>query len=450
MTEKTSAAVILAAGKSTRMKSKTPKMLHRLCGKPILFHILDALSHVGVERRIVVIGHEGERVQELVTKRYGNSVEFAWQREQKGTGHAVRMAEDALKDHSGPVLVLPGDAPLLSSEALGGLLSGHAGGCTLLTAELDDPAAYGRIVRNKLTSDVEAIVEFKDATPEQRAINEINAAVYAFDGPALFDALKNITPANAQGELYLTDTIALFKKAGLPVRAVVSPDPDVTLGVNTRVELAELGAKLQAKILKSLMLSGVTIVDPATTYIDSTVQIGQDTTILPGCHLWGETVIGEDCRIGPSVVIEDSVVGDGCKVGPFAQLRPGTVLGKAVKIGNFVEVKNSQVGDNVSAGHLTYLGDATVGAKTNIGAGTITCNYDGWDKHKTVIGERCFVGSNSTLIAPVTLEDDSATAAGAAINKTVPSGALGIGRARQENKEGWWAARRARKTEDPS
>ena len=430
------------------MKSKTPKMLHRLCGKPILFHLLDALSHVGVERRIVVIGHEGERVQELVTKRYGDSVEFVWQREQKGTGHAVRMAEDALSGHTGPVLVLPGDAPLLSTEALGDLLSGHTGGCTLLTANLDDPAAYGRIVRDE-SGAVEAIVEFKDATEKQREIREINAAVYAFDGPALFSALKNIKPANAQGEFYLTDTIALFRKSGLPVRAVVSPDPDVTLGVNTRVELAELGAKMQQKILRSLMLSGVTITDPAATYIDATVQIGQDTTILPGTHLWGNTTIGEDCRIGPSVVIEDSIIGDGCKVGPFAQLRPGTVLGKAVKIGNFVEVKNSQIADNVSAGHLTYLGDASVGAKTNIGAGTITCNFDGWNKHRTVIGERCFVGSNSTLIAPVTLEDDSATAAGAAINKNVPSGALGIGRARQENKEGWWAARCARHEEKP-
>ena len=431
------------------MKSKTPKMLHRLCGKPILFHLLDALSSVGVERRIVVIGHEGERVRELVTKRYGSAVEFVWQREQKGTGHAVRMAEDALKNHTGPVLVLPGDAPLLSAEALGDLLSGHTGGVTLLTAKIPDPAAYGRIVRDEM-GEVEAIVEFKDASVEQRAITEINAAVYAFDGPALFSALKNIQPANAQGEFYLTDTIALFKKSSLPVRAVISPDPDVTLGVNTRVELAELGAKMQAKILKGLMLSGVTIVDPLTTYIDSTVQIGQDTTILPGVHLWGNTIIGVDCRIGPSVVIEDSVIGDGGKVGPFAQLRPGTVLGKAVKIGNFVEVKNSQLGDHVSAGHLTYLGDASVGAKTNIGAGTITCNYDGFDKHRTVIGERCFVGSHSTLIAPVVLEDDSATAAGSAIHKTVPSGALGIGRARQENKEGWWAARRARKKEEPS
>ena len=439
-----SAAIVLAAGKSTRMRSKTPKMLHPLCGQPILFHILDALASVGVTRRIVVIGHEGERVASKVRARYGDSVEFAWQREQKGTGHAVQMAEDALKEHDGPVLVLPGDAPLLSADALSSLLAGHASGVTLLTAVLDDPAAYGRILRDE-EKNVLGIVEHKDATAEQREIREINAAVYAFDGPALFDALKDVRPANAQGELYLTDTIALFRERGLPVRAVISPDPDVTLGVNTRVELAELGVKMQAGILKDLMLSGVTIVDPATTYIDATVKIGPDTTILPGVHLWGNTTIGEDCRIGPSVVIEDSVIGDGCKVGPFAQIRPGTVLGADVKIGNFVEIKNSTLGERVSAGHLTYLGDASVGARTNIGAGTITCNYDGFEKHRTEIGESCFVGSNSTLIAPVTLESGSATAAGSAISHAVPTGALGIGRARQENKEGWWAARRAQK-----
>jgi bifunctional UDP-N-acetylglucosamine pyrophosphorylase / glucosamine-1-phosphate N-acetyltransferase len=442
-----SAAVVLAAGKSTRMKSKIPKMLHPVCGLPILFHLLDALAQSGVEKRIVVIGHEGERVMAAVQKRYGDSVEFVWQREQKGTGHAVRMAEDALRGHTGPTLVLPGDAPLLSAEVLTKLLDGHTEGVTLLTALLDDPAAYGRIVRSA-SGDVEAIVEFKDASEEQRAIREINAAVYAFDTPALLSALGEITPANAQGEYYLTDAIGIFRKHGLPVRAVVSEDPEVTLGVNTRVELAELNEKLRRKILRRHMLEGVTILDPATTYIDASVTIGQDTTLLPGVHLWGATIIGSDCRIGPSVVIEDSTVGDGSKVGPFAQLRPGTRLGKNVKIGNFVETKNAVLGDNVSAGHLTYLGDATVGGRTNIGAGTITCNYDGWKKHHTTIGADAFIGSHTTLVAPVTVEDDAATAAGSVITKEVSSGALAFGRARQESKDGWWAQRKARKEGD--
>lgn len=442
-----SAAVVLAAGKSTRMKSKIPKMLHHVCGLPILFHILDALAHSGVEKRIVVIGHEGERVMEAVRKRYSDSVEFAWQREQKGTGHAVSMAAELLEGHTGPTLVLPGDAPLLSTETLVRLLEGHTGGVTLLSAVLDDPAAYGRIMRGA-DGGVEAIVEFKDASEEQRGIREINAAVYAFDTPELLSTLGEITPANAQGEYYLTDAIGLFRKKGLPVNAVVSPDPDVTLGVNTRVELAELNEKLRHKILRQHMLNGVTIQDPLTTYIDATVTIGQDTTILPGTHLWGKTEIGADCRIGPSVVIEDSTVGDGSKVGPFAQLRPGTRLGKNVKIGNFVETKNAVLGDNVSAGHLTYLGDASVGARTNIGAGTITCNYDGWKKHRTVIGADCFIGSHSTLVAPLKIEDNAATAAGSVITKEVPSGALAFGRARQECKEGWWAQRKARKESD--
>jgi bifunctional UDP-N-acetylglucosamine pyrophosphorylase/glucosamine-1-phosphate N-acetyltransferase len=439
-----SAAVVLAAGKSTRMKSKIPKMLHPVCGLPILFHILDALAQSGVEKRIIVIGHEGERVMGAVQKRYGDSVRFVWQREQKGTGHAVQMAAEELENHSGPTLILPGDAPLLSADVLQQLLEGHRGGVTLLTAALSDPAAYGRIVRDS-SGAVEKIVEFKDASPEQRAINEINAAVYAFDTPALLTALGEITPANAQGEYYLTDAVGIFKKRGLPVNAVLSDDPDVTLGVNTRVELAELNQKLRAKILKRHMLGGVTILDPLTTYIDASVQIGQDTVILPGTHLWGATQIGEDCRIGPSVVIEDSVIGDGCKVGPFAQIRPGTRLGKNVKIGNFVELKNANLGDNVSAGHLTYLGDASVGERTNIGAGTITCNYDGWNKHPTVIGAGCFIGSHTTLIAPVTVEADAATAAGSTISRDVPSGALAFGRARQEVKDGWWATRKARK-----
>lgn len=437
------AAVVLAAGKSTRMRSKTPKVLHPVCGKPVLFHILDALAASGVDRRIVVIGHEGETVKARVEASYSD-IEFVWQHNPKGTGHATSMAEPLLAAHTGPVLVVPGDIPLLSAPMLQRLLAEHQGGCTLLSAVLPDAAAYGRIVRAPDGS-VAAIVEAKDATPEQKAIREINAAVYVFDGATLFSRLQQLTPNNAQGELYLTDVIGLTRAAGEPVGAVIADDVAVTLGVNTRVELAELNALLREKLLQELMLSGVTVVDPKTTYVEVGVQVGQDTVLHPGTHLQGNTVIGEDCQIGPYVVITDSTVGDGCKVGPFAQLRPGTVLGKKVKVGNFVETKNATLGDKVSAGHLSYLGDAEIGAGTNIGAGTITCNYDGFAKSKTVIGAEAFIGSSSILIAPLTVGDGALTAAGSVITKEVPADAIAIERNGQTILEGKEKQRRERR-----
>jgi bifunctional UDP-N-acetylglucosamine pyrophosphorylase / glucosamine-1-phosphate N-acetyltransferase len=441
------AAIVLAAGRSTRMKSKLPKMLHPVCGKPVLFHLLDALASAGVERRVVVIGHEGALVQKTVEAAYVG-VEFVWQTEQKGTGHAVRMAESVLADHTGPILVVPGDTPLLTGEILRELLTAHAedeeSSVTLLSAILEDAGSYGRIVRSS-NDLVEAIVEAKDATTEQRQLKEINAAVYVFDGKNLFERLSQLTPNNAQGEYYLTDVVALARRAGESVRAVVASDWSVTLGVNTRVELADCSARMRPKILHALMLSGVSIIDPATTYIDASVQIGVDTTIHPGTHLRGKTKIGEDCEIGPYVVITDSIIGNQCRIGPFAQLRVNSVLGDKVKIGNFVETKNSTLGDSVSAGHLTYLGDASIGATTNIGAGTITCNYDGFAKHRTTIGADAFIGSNSILVAPVTVGDGALTAAGSVITKIVPDGALAVAREKQHNIEGWETARRAKK-----
>ena len=454
------AALILAAGKSTRMKSRRPKALHPLLGQPLLRWAMDAAQGAGAARTVLVIGHQAELVREAM----GPDLEYVLQAEQKGTGHAVQMAEDLLRDWAGPLLVLPGDAPLLTASLLEALLARHThsgAAATLLTAVLDDAGAYGRVVRDTETGRVQAIVEARDASPEQLRIREIGTSVYAFEPAALFDALGRITPQNAQGEYYLTDAVALLAGQGRIVEALVSPDADVVRGVNTRPELVELRALMQARIHHAHGLAGVTILDPLTTHIDATVKIGPDTTVHPFTLLSGVTDIGEECEIGPGARVSDSRLGDGvsvrdshitasevgdeCKIGPFANLRPGTVLGRSVKIGDFVETKNATLGDGVSAGHLSYLGDAEVGARTNIGAGTITCNYDGEHKHSTVIGADAFVGTHSTLVAPVTLGEGAWTAAGSAITENIPAGALGIGRARQVNKEGWARAKKRHK-----
>ena len=456
------AALILAAGKSTRMKSNRPKALHALLGQPLLRWAVDAAQGAGASRTILVVGHQADLVREAM----GPDLEYVLQAEQKGTGHAVLMAESLLRDWDGPLLVLPGDAPLLSDSLLEALLAHHThsgAAATLLTAVLDDAGAYGRIVRDDETGRVQAIVEARDASPEQLQIREISTSVYAFDPAALFDALSQITPQNAQGEYYLTDAVALLAASGRIVEALVSPDADVVRGVNTRPELVELRALMQARIHHAHGLAGVTILDPLTTHIDAAVKIGPDTTIHPFTLLSGITDIGEDCEIGPGARISDSrlgngvsvrdshvtasEVGDECRIGPFANLRPGSVLGQKVKIGDFVELKNAVLGDGVSAGHLSYLGDAEIGPRTNIGAGTITCNYDGVDKHRTIIGADAFVGTHSTLVAPVTLGEGAWTAAGSAITENVPAGALGIGRARQVNKEGWARAKKRHKSE---
>ncbi len=462
------AALTLAAGKSSRMKSKTPKTLHPVCGRPLLFHIMDALRASGVTRNIVVVGHQAEAVQAALDNEFGaGETEYVLQTEQKGTGHAVQMAQPLLAGFAGTVLVAPGDAPLLSPEILQMLIADHQNAnraATLLTAVLPtDAGSYGRVVRDE-TGGVSAIVEARDASPEQRAIREINTSVYAFDGPALFRALAELKPDNAQGELYLTDVIGLLRRAGLTVGALVSPDADVVLGVNTRVDLADLNERMRKRLLHNLMLSGVTVVDPASTFVEAGVRVGQDTTLLPGTHLAGRTTVGEDCVIGPnthvthstigdrvrvrSSVVDNAVVGDDCKVGPFAHLRPGAHLHAGVKIGNFVEIKNATLHEGVAAGHLTYLGDATVGAWSNIGAGTITCNYDGYEKHQTTIGAAAFIGSNTILVAPVQVGDGAATGAGSVITKPVPADALAIARAHQIGKDGWAARRRAARQKD--
>lgn len=455
------AALVLAAGKSTRMKSRTPKALHPLLGKPLLRFALEAAAGAGAGRSVVVVGHQAEAVKAAM----GPDFEYVFQAEQRGTGHAVHMAEALLGDWDGPLLVLPGDAPLITAELLRALIDTHTqsnAAATLLTAVLPDAGSYGRIVRDGQDGPVRAIVEARDATPEQLKIGEIGTSIYAFDPPKLFAALRQVTPQNAQGELYLTDVIALLASQGERVEALTSPDADVVKGVNTRVELVELSQVLQNKIHRALMLEGVTIVDPLTTYIEAAVDIGQDTVVHPFSVLSGVTDIGQNCQIGPGARLSDarigsgvqirdsyvtaSDIGDGTRIGPFANIRPGSVVGQNVKIGDFVELKNATLGDGVSAGHLTYLGDATVGPNTNIGAGTITCNYDGQSKHRTDIGSGAFIGTHSTLVAPVSVGDDAWTAAGSVITQDVPNGALGIGRTRQVNKEGWAAKKRRKQT----
>lgn len=457
------AAIVLAAGKSTRMKSKTPKTLHPVCGRPLLFHILDALSGAGVSRRIVIVGHQAENVRATIDTEFGaGAIEYAEQTEQKGTGHAAQMADAALSGCSGTVLVVPGDTPLLSADVLRELIQSHeaeGAAATLLTTILPvDAGAYGRVLRSEDGGSVVGVVEARDATPEQRAIREINTSVYAFSAPALFAALRDLRPDNAQGELYLTDVVSLLYRAGEKVRAVVSQDPDIVLGVNTRVELSEIGAKMRERLLRDLMLSGVSIIDPATTFVEAGVTVGPDTTIYPFTHLAGKTAVGEDCAIGPNANITDSKigdrvkaracyidqaeVGDDCRIGPFAHLRPGSRLMNGVRIGNFVETKAALLHEGVAAGHLTYLGDAEVGAKTNIGAGTITCNYDGRRKHRTNIGADCFIGSDTILVAPLQVGDGATTAAGSVITRDVPADALAIAREQQTIKTGWAARRR--------
>ena len=459
------AALILAAGKSTRMMSRRPKALHLLLGKPLLRWAVEAAAGAGSGRTVLVVGHQAEMVQEAM----GAELEYVLQAEQKGTGHAVQMAEALLSDWDGPLLVLPGDAPLLSASLLEALVVHHVqtqAAATLLTAVLEEAGAYGRIVRDPVTNRVQGIVEARDASTAQLEIGEISTSVYVFQPAALFAALRQITPQNAQGEYYLTDVVALLASEGHSVEALISPDPDVVRGINTRPELGELRQVLQARVHHALGLAGVTILDPLTTHIDATVRIGQDTTIHPFTILSGVTDIGEDCEIGPGARLSDakigsgvsvrdshivaSEVGDGCRIGPFANLRPGSVLGADVKVGDFVELKNATLGDGVSAGHFAYLGDATVGARTNIGAGTITCNYDPFrtpTKNMTTIGADAFIGTHSTLVAPVTIGDGAYTAAGSTITDTVPADALAIGRARQVTKPGWVGAKKRAKPE---
>lgn len=458
-------ALVMAAGKGTRMLSERPKVLHALAGEPMLGFVLNELEHLKhkgvVDRTIVIVGHEADQVRAYLRKSWP-MVEDVEQSPQLGTGHAVMQAAPALSGYDGPVLILNGDLPLLDCKTLLEMRDRHvqAGAAlTLLTVDLPEHIHYGRIVRGA-DGQVAGIVEFRDATPEQRAIPEMNVGIYLAEWSALRGALAELKTDNDQGEYYLTDAVAAIVGRNLPVVAVKTADVASTSGINNRAELVAAGAEWRRRVCDRWLSKGVTIEDPATTWIGPRVRIGQDTLIEPGVQLYGRTAIGAGCVIGSQSRLVDTEVGDGAairssditdsiigpqsSVGPFARLRDHVVVGARTRIGNFVEMKNVEFHDGAKAAHLTYLGDAEVGEQANIGCGTVTCNYDGKRKHRTSIGKGAFIGTNNTLVAPIAIGDGAYTAAGSTLTEDVPGGALAVGRSRQTNKDGW-ATRRASK-----
>ncbi len=452
----------MAAGKGTRMKSGVAKVLHRAAGIPLIQHVLRAVAPLEPKSVVVIIGHMAEQVRSGLAGVQPN-LHFALQEPQLGTGHAVLQAEPFLDGKRGSLLLLSGDVPLMRTESLRGLMEHHAAAgaaATVLTADFDDPAAYGRIVRTD--GAISAIVEYKDASPAEREIREINSGIYAFDLEPLFPALKQIGSANAQGEYYLPDLVRIFRDRGLPVAALRVKDPGEILGVNSRKELADTAAVLRDRKNAELMTAGVTIVDPATTWIQPDVVVGADTVLHPDVYLEGRTVVGSGCEIHSGVRIVDSTIGDGtvinnfcvvrqsrieagAQVGPFAQIRPDSVVGEGAHVGNFVELKKTTLGKGSKANHLAYLGDATIGEKVNVGAGTITCNYDGVNKNPTIIEDGAFIGSDSQLIAPVRIGRNAYVAAGSSITEDVPADTLAIARGKQVNKPGWIARAKRKK-----
>lgn len=452
--------VILAAGEGKRMHSRQPKVFHELCGRPLIGYALRTARAVG-DRIVIVVGREAEGVRAIA----GDGVTIVEQRERLGTGHAVQQARAGCSD--GAVLVLPGDVPLLTAETLQRLVRHHAAtgaAATLLSAMVDKPHGYGRVLRQN--GRVKRIVEDRDATDDEKKVAEINTSVYCFDGRRLWAALAEVRPDNDQGEYYLTDVIGILARAGARVEAVSVADPVEALGVNDRKQLAALAAIQRGRILERHMLGGVTIIDPATTYIDDTVTISPDTVVYPQTYIDVASEIGSDCVIGvgcqlratklgdrvrlnPYCVLTEATVGDDAELGPFCHLRPKTVIGEGAEIGNFIEIKKATIGRKTKAHHVGYLGDATIGDRVNVGAGTIICNYDGVAKHQTVIGDGAFVGSNSSLVAPVTLGAGSHVGAGSVITKDVPADALAVERSPQVVKEGWAARRRALRAAPP-
>lgn len=444
-------AVILAAGKGTRMKSDLYKVLHPVCGKPMVQHIVDQLSECSVEKTIAVVGHGAEMVKEQL----GENIEYALQKEQLGTGHAVLQAEESLQGQEGKTVVLCGDTPLLTKETIEALIDEHdkkGAKATVLTASADDPTGYGRIIRNGDGS-VEKIVEHKDASEEERLVREINTGTYCFDNRTLFEALKYVNNDNVQGEYYLPDVIEILQKQGEVIAAYMTEDFNESMGINDRVALSRAEKAMRARINEKLMREGVTLIDPDQTYVSTDVKIGKDTVIYPGTIIKGDVTIGEWCTIGPHTeifnstigngteikqsVVHDSEVGQNVSIGPFSHLRPQTKLGNDVRVGNFVELKKMSMGNGSKASHLSYLGDAEVGEQVNVGCGSITVNYDGKNKYLTKIEDGAFIGCNSNLIAPVTVGKEAYIAAGSTITDDVPGEALAIARGRQTNKEGY-------------
>jgi bifunctional UDP-N-acetylglucosamine pyrophosphorylase/glucosamine-1-phosphate N-acetyltransferase len=444
------------------MKSSVPKVLHRLAGRTLIDYVLRAAETLNPSSITLVVGHQGDLLKKALAGY--RHLRFVTQEPQLGTAHAVLQTAPVLQDAQGTLLLLSGDVPLLSSATLGQVLSAHSeagAAATVLTAMVERPYGYGRIVRSQ--GAIARIVEERDASPTERAIREINSGVYAFDLEPLFPALESVAAQNAQGEYYLPDLVAIFRRRGRPVATVSVENPDEIRGINSRTELAEVGALVRQQKNEELMAAGVTLVDPATTYVDADVVIGPDTVIHPNVYLEGQTKIGAACEVFAGVRIADSTIGDrvtinnfcvldgatvasDARVGPFAHLRPGSDVRERARVGNFVELKNTVLGEASKANHHAYLGDATIGANVNVGAGTITCNYDGRVKHQTVVEDGAFIGSDTQLVAPVRVGRGAYVAAGSSIVEDVPAGALGIARGRQSNVEGW-AQKRAQKQE---
>ena len=444
-------AIILAAGKGTRMKSKKYKVLHEVAGKSMIEHVLNNVKQSGVNQIVTIVGHGAESVKETL----GNQSLYSFQEEQLGTAHAVKMAEEHLANKEGTTIVVCGDTPLITSETLQALIRHHESKqaqVTVLTASTFNPQGYGRIVRNSDQA-LERIVEEKDASEAERLINEISSGIFAFDNQVLFEKLEQVNNDSAQGEYYLPDVVSLILNDGEKADIYNTQNFEEIMGVNDRVMLSQAEKALQKRINHFHMKNGVTIIDPDTTFIGPDVEIGIDTTIEPGVRIGGYTTIGEEVLVGQfseinnsticsnanikQSVVNDSVVGENTKVGPFAQLRPGSNLGAGVKVGNFVEVKKADLKDGAKVSHLSYIGDAEIGERTNIGCGSITVNYDGVNKFKTIVGKDAFIGCNTNLIAPVTVGDQSLIAAGSTITDDIPKESLALARARQVNKEGY-------------
>lgn len=440
--------IILAAGKGTRMKSSLYKVMHPVCGKPMVEHVVEQVEKAGASTIVTIVGHGADMVQAQL----GERVLYALQAEQLGTGHAVLQAEELLKDKDGITLVVCGDTPLFTAETFEQLMDAHKAAnakATILTAWVENPAGYGHIVR-EADGTVLKSVEHKDATPEEAAIQEINTGMYCFDNQALFSALHEVGNDNAQGEYYLPDVLEILKNRGEIIAAYQMAHVTESLGVNDRVALSQAEQLMRQRINEQHMRNGVTLIDPATTYIEADVEIGNDTLIEPGVMLKGKTKIGSNCVITSGSVIRDSVLEDFVRVtastieesvmkshsnaGPYAHLRPNSTLGERVHIGNFVEVKNATLGVDTKVGHLTYVGDADLGQDINVGCGTIFVNYDGKNKHRSTVGDHVFVGCNANIVAPITVGDHAFIAAGSTITKDVPAGALAIARSHQENK----------------
>lgn len=444
-------SVILAAGMGTRMKSKMPKVLHKVCGKPLSKWVIDASKAAGADKVCAVVGHKAETVKEVL----GDVCEFALQAEQKGTGHAVMQAIDVIKNSKGEVVILNGDTPLITAETINKAIEYHKNNgnqATVITAILDDATGYGRIVRDNDGS-VLKIVEQKDASKEEKKINEVNSGMYVFDAQSLVYALDKITPNNAQGEYYLTDTLEILLSAGKKIGGYAISDNDEIRGINDRVQLNEAEKIMQKRINEYHMRNGVTMRNPESVYIEDGVEIGNDTEICQNVTIKSGTKIGSDCVIGSgsmldravihdgvdvlSSVILESEVDEGTHVGPFAYIRPNCHVGKEVKVGDFVELKNSNIDDGTKISHLTYIGDSDVGKRVNFGCGTVTCNYDGKKKYRTTIGDDCFVGCNTNFVSPINVGDGVYIAAGSTITEDIPENSMSIARARQVNKEGW-------------